>query len=127
MATEPLSSDEIRAPAHVHRELGPEFSDAVVESFMERIDREITARIDARIPATSRGRPRPLDPTAIAKRRGMLAGAAIGVVGAGAPLTAFAYGMADGLGRSGWLLGIWIVIAVVFGAAALGLKLRTRR
>ena len=34
MSTSPLSPQEIRAAA-MHRELGPEYSDAVVESFLE--------------------------------------------------------------------------------------------
>jgi hypothetical protein len=127
MARQPISSDEIRAAAHVHSELGPEFSDAVVESFLERIDQEIKDRIDARLPVTPHPRARQLDPAAVAKRHAMLVGVALGAVGAGAPLTAFAYSMSDGLGRSGWLVGIWLVIAVIFGASAIGLKRRTRR
>ena len=56
----------------------------------------------------------------------MLVGAAVGAVGAGAPLTVFAWSMADGLGESGWLAAIWLVVAVIFGASAVGLKMRTR-
>jgi hypothetical protein len=44
-----LDPQEIRAAAETHKELGPEYSDAVIESFLERVDREITARIDARL------------------------------------------------------------------------------
>ena len=49
MSTSPLSPQEIRAAAETHKELGPEYSDAVVESFLERVDREIAARVDARL------------------------------------------------------------------------------
>lgn len=45
----PLSPDEIRAAAAVHHELGPEYADDVVASFLNRIDKEISARIDARL------------------------------------------------------------------------------
>jgi hypothetical protein len=45
--TSQLSPGDIRAAAEVHRELGPDYSDAVVESFLERVDREIAARVDA--------------------------------------------------------------------------------
>src|SRR5256885_16588953 len=40
---------EIRAAAAAHEELGPEYSDAVVASFLERIEEEIAARVDARM------------------------------------------------------------------------------
>lgn len=52
--TSQLSPGDIRAAAEVHRELGPEYSDLVVESFLERVDREIAARVDARLGAASR-------------------------------------------------------------------------
>ena len=58
MSTSPLSPQEIRAAAAAHKELGPEYSDAVVESFLERVDREITARVDARLGPVSREQPR---------------------------------------------------------------------
>ena len=54
MTTSPLSPDEFRAAAEVHRELGPEYSDAVVESFLEKVDREIGARIDAHLASAPR-------------------------------------------------------------------------
>ena len=47
MSTSPLSPDDIRAAAEVHAELGPEYREAVVESFLAKIDSEIAARIDA--------------------------------------------------------------------------------
>ncbi len=40
---------EIRAAAAAHDELGPEYSDAVVASFLERVEEEIDARVDARM------------------------------------------------------------------------------
>src|SRR5262249_43909761 len=47
MSTSRLSSQEIRAAAEAHRELGPEYHDAVVESFLAKVEREIEARVDA--------------------------------------------------------------------------------
>jgi VIT1/CCC1 family predicted Fe2+/Mn2+ transporter len=120
MTGTPLSSDEVRAAAQVHRELGSEYSDAVVESFLEKLDQEIGARIEGRIAELPRERSRQLDPARLARRRSLLAGAAIGAVGAGTPLTVFAFSMADGLGKSQWLAVIWIFIAVVFVAAMAG-------
>jgi hypothetical protein len=57
MSTSPLSPDEIRAAAAAQKELGPEYSDAVIESFLERVDREIDARVDARFGPVSREQP----------------------------------------------------------------------
>jgi len=45
----PLSAGELRAAAETHEELGPEYQDAVLESFVERVGREIDARVDARL------------------------------------------------------------------------------
>ena len=35
MSTSPLSPQEIRAAAAAHQELGPEYGDAVIESFLD--------------------------------------------------------------------------------------------
>jgi hypothetical protein len=48
-ADSPISLDDIRAAAEVHRELGPEYDKAVVESFLERLGPEIDARVDSRV------------------------------------------------------------------------------
>ena len=53
MATPPLSPDEFRAAAEVYRELGPEYGDSVAESFVERVNGEIEARVGARIGSVS--------------------------------------------------------------------------
>lgn len=113
-----MSSAEISAAAHVHTELGPEFSDAVVESFLDRVDRQIGARIDAHIADAGLRRARQVDQATLARRRTLWAGAAIGAVAAGTPLTIFAFRMADELGNSGPLVAIWAVVAVLFGASA---------
>ena len=49
MADKSLSVDDIRAAAEVHGELGPEYGDAVVESFLAKIDKQIEARVDQRL------------------------------------------------------------------------------
>ncbi len=48
-ADSPVSPEEFRAAAEVRRELGPEYDEAVVESFIERLGPEIDARVDARV------------------------------------------------------------------------------
>jgi hypothetical protein len=81
MSTSPVSPEDIRAAAEVHHELGPEYSDAVVAAFLDRVDKEVAARVAARLAESSRGR--------IAKRvsrRTLAAGVAIGAC-AGALIT----------------------------------------
>src|SRR5258708_25486238 len=45
----PLSAGELRAAAETHKELPSEYRDAVLESFVDRVGREIDARVDARL------------------------------------------------------------------------------
>lgn len=59
MSDSPLSPQEIRAAAAAHDELGPEYSDAVVASFLEKVDQEITARVDARLAGMRQPEPPP--------------------------------------------------------------------
>ena len=66
---------ESRAAAAAHEELGPEYSDAVVASFLERIEEEIDARVDARV-AQAR---RPEAPAGQDSRRAQWRGIAIGI------------------------------------------------
>jgi hypothetical protein len=44
-----LTPEEVRAAAEVHDELGPNYRDAVIESFLEKVGREIDARVDERV------------------------------------------------------------------------------
>ncbi len=60
MSDSPLSREEIYAAAAAHDELGPEYSDAVVALFLEKVDKEIDARVDARLA----GRHQPAPPAA---------------------------------------------------------------
>jgi len=86
----PLSPEEIRATAEVHHELGPEYSDAVVASFLDRLDREIAARIDARLAATVPVAPgRPREESVAGGRRAFLKGVAVGLGAAPVPLLWF--------------------------------------
>jgi hypothetical protein len=89
MSTSPLSPQEIRAAAAAHKELGPEYGDAVIESFLERVDQEITARADARLGPVSREQPvqsaQSVQPAQSNSRRPLLTGVAIGIFVAGVP------------------------------------------
>jgi hypothetical protein len=78
MSTSPLSPEDIRAAAEAHRELGPEYSDAVVASFIDKVDREVAARVAAQLAAT-----RSAAPAQRRSRRELVKGIAIGAVAAG--------------------------------------------
>jgi hypothetical protein len=88
MSDSPLSPQDIRAAAEVHRELGPEYSDAVVASFLDKVDREIAARVDARLAGA-----RPAEPTEQGNRHALLKGIAIGIAASG--ITIFLVGGND--------------------------------
>jgi hypothetical protein len=73
---------EIRAAAAAHEELGPEYSDAVVASFLDRVEEEITARVEARlteVPRYPQAPRRPAVPADGDSRRTLLRGIAIGI------------------------------------------------
>lgn len=108
MSTSPLSPQEIRAAAETHKELGPEYSDAVIESFLERVDREITARADARSGIVSRDRPVP--PAHSDSRRTLLTGIVIGILIASGPFIAL-------ITKSGPAASIFIPLFLVLAAA----------
>jgi hypothetical protein len=127
-----LSPGEIRAAAEVHRELGPEYSDAVVESFLERVDREIDARVDARLAAArvdARLGPAPREREQAAVqlaqpsgRRTLLTGVAIGIFVTGVPsllVAQSAGGVIPGDEMSVLMvLAVFWAIAVAVGAFA---------
>jgi hypothetical protein len=122
MSTSPLSPDDICAAAEAHAELGPEYRDAVVESFLAKIDNEIRARIDAQLETTPQARKSDADPVAAARRRGLATGLVLGTIVTGVPLTQLAvYIGNDGSGMPAWqskLWFFWAVIAIVYGTAA---------
>jgi hypothetical protein len=135
MGNSPLSPDDIRAAAEVHAELGPEYRDAVVESFLAKIDNEIAARIDARLPIIPQTQKPGTDPVTAAKRRGLttglVSGLAAGTIAIGVPLTLLILYSAKQDGhvqrlQTGLAL-IWAVIAVIYGASATAFLLGQRR
>ena len=69
---------DIRAAAAAHEELGPEYSDAVVASFLERVEEEIDARVDARM-AEARRPEAPAGQDSKRTLRGIAIGIAIGL------------------------------------------------
>ncbi len=105
-----LTPDEIRAAAETHRELGPEYQSAVIESFLDKVGREIDARVDARV-AMSQPIFRPdLTPRSSGHGRGGALALAIVSLGVGIPLTGITEGTHTGLAA---LAIIWLAIAVI--------------
>jgi anti-sigma factor RsiW len=119
-----LSPEEIRAAAEVHAELGPDYHDAVVQSFLDRLDGEVSARIDAQLGARP-ARKAAADPALLERRRAQL-----GAMVAGSVLTAVASGAAvewsvhyPGSSPVKALALVWAVLAVLY----LGYAWRLRR
>src|SRR5437763_13918859 len=113
----PLTSGELRAAAETHRELPSEYRDAVLESFVERVGREIDARVDARL-AQAAGRPvaqQPPPPPPAPKPPKPVSAMvlALGSIALGIPLSAIAVAVGSNPGGFAGLLVIWIAIAVI--------------
>ena len=121
----PLSAGELRAAAETHEELGPEYQDAVLESFVERVGREIDARVDARLAQAAvrpvAPQPAPPPPEKQPKQFSPLP-MALGSIALGIPITAIV--VAAGNHPTGiWgLLVVWIAIAVINVAYAAKLR-----
>jgi hypothetical protein len=75
MSTSPVDPEDIRAAAEVHQELGPEYSDAVVAAFLDKVDRAVAARVEARLAEQRQRQPVIRD----GRRRNLLKGVALGV------------------------------------------------
>ena len=123
-----LNPGEIRAAAEVHRELGPEYSDAVVEAFLERVDkrvaervdREIAARIDARLTPAQRTEPAPAPAAPPSHRATLLTGVAIGMLIAGLPSVLVAASAGGHLAKDevAVLFAIGVVVALIASITA---------
>jgi hypothetical protein len=130
---------EIRAAAAAHEELGPEYSDAVVASFLNRVEEEITARVEARMAEAPRPEaprpeaPRPEAPRPEAPRPGVPAdedsrrtlwrGIAIGVVIGGIAVSAIGGNSSEHAHR---LLLVLLVSAVVLAVVSVIRQVRPR-
>jgi hypothetical protein len=62
-STSAIGPEDVRAAAEVHQELGSAYNDAVVASFIDKVDREVAARVEARLAGMRRPKP--------AKQRGV--------------------------------------------------------
>jgi hypothetical protein len=103
--------DELEATLQARRELGPAYDDALVESFIAKIDDQIQARVDARMAERSAKTARTKTQQDTAQRQ-----FALGVIslGTGIPITAIAAGTEGVWG----LVTAWLGIAGVNAAHA---------
>jgi len=114
----PLSAGELRAAAETHRELPTEYRDAVLESFVDRVGREIDARVDARLAQAAAGRPvapqsAPPPPAPKPPKPVSAMVLALGSIALGIPLSAIAVAAGSHPVGFAGLLVIWIAIAVI--------------
>jgi hypothetical protein len=111
-----LTPEEIRAAAETHRELGPEYQSAVIDSFLDKVGREIDARVDQRMMMMG-PMSRPVRPP---KERAPMA-LAITSMAFGIPLTAITLGL-GGHSVSGLvaLIVVWIAITAINVSYSLG-------
>jgi hypothetical protein len=116
-------SEEIRASAAAHRDLGPGYDTAVAEGLVERIGEEIDRRIDVRLYGQLRGAAAEPAPTRRQRRRtaddparigfGQVV-LALGSMGLAVGATGVALHPGSGMAASAPLAAlIWIVIAVI--------------
>ena len=110
-----LSPEDVRAAAEIHREISPDYQDAVIDSFIERVGREIDTRVDNRLAAAQREqRARRSNPLALA----------ITSIALGIPLSGITLGLSSGTQLTGLAI-VWIAIAVI--NVAYGLSTRAPR
>lgn len=115
---------EIRAAAAAHEELGPEYSDAVVASFLNRVEEEIAARVEARMAESPRPEtPRPEVPASEESRRALWRGIAIGIVIGGIAVSAIGGNPSEHAHR---LVLILMICAVAFAVAGTVRQVRPR-
>lgn len=112
-------SDEVRASAAAHRDLGPGYDVAVAEGLVERIGEEIDKRVDARLYSQAPAQAPPRRPR---PRREPLAGRlgfgtvvlALGSMGMAIGATATVLHPGQASAGMQWLVAlIWIVIGAV--------------
>jgi hypothetical protein len=114
----PLSAGELRAAAETHKELPAEYRDAVLESFVDRVGREIDARVDARLAQAAAGRPvapqsTPSPPARKEPKQFSVLALALGSIALGIPISSIAVAAGDHPAGLWGLIVVWIAIAVI--------------
>jgi hypothetical protein len=114
-----FSRDEIRAAAETHRELGPDYQEAVIESFLDKVGKEIDARVDARLGSDRMDwRPQP----APKQHHGSAMALAIVSMVLGIPLTAIVLAAGSHPAGLAGLLIVWAAIVAINVAYTIRLR-----
>ena len=119
MSDSPLSREEILAAAAAHDELGPEYGDAVVASFLEKVDKAFDAHVEARL--ANMRQPRP--PVERDSHGTLLKGVALGIGASGVVAVVVGGNPDERLHRLLWVL---LVLAVLCAARAAWVRRRPR-
>lgn len=96
--------DELEAALGARQDLGPAYEPALVESFLDRLETSVEARVDARL--AERAEQGPAERAEAAKRQFVLG---IVSLGTGIPITA----VAGGTGEVAGVAVAWLGIAAV--------------
>lgn len=120
----PLSPQEIRAAAETYQELGPSYRDAVIDSFLDKVNGEIDARVDARLARQAAVQPPPIP----VRRRssGSPMGLAVISLILGIPISAIAVSAGTHPAGAVGLIVVWLAIAVINVAYGIGYQARYR-
>ena len=118
----PLSPEEVRAAAETHKELGPDYQEAVIESFLDKVGREIDARVDARLAQQQAAQP----PAQHGRSQSPMTLAIVSMA-LGIPISAIA--VSAGTHPAGFmgLLVVWLVIGVINVAYNISYSARYRQ
>jgi hypothetical protein len=121
MAERDSTRDELKAAVSARRDLGPDYEDSVVDSFVERIDSTIAARVDARVEERTKALRAPIDKES--SDRAFVLG--IISLGTGIPISGIAAGVPEGGAASvAGLVVAWVGIVGVNVAHALASRRR---
>jgi hypothetical protein len=123
-----VSAQDLRAAAEAHQELGPEYSDAIIDSFLEKLEARLDERVNARLselkPRRKRSLPRLITE---ARSKAALAGITIGVAGVGTSLSLITSNFRSWyLGANGyfWALAALLIASAICCGAGLALAIR---
>ncbi|MEV0994980.1 hypothetical protein [Nonomuraea sp. NPDC050202] len=100
------TGDELRAAVSARRDLGPEYENEVVDSFLDKMGQEIDRRVDERL-ATAAPKAGPVNQTVADGQRLALAIVSL-VLGTGATL---AFVLTDS--KAPYVIPVWIAIVIV--------------
>ncbi|SEG34314.1 hypothetical protein SAMN05444920_102648 [Nonomuraea solani] len=101
------TGDELKAAVSARRDLGPDFEDAIVESFLDKMGKEVDRRVDERLAERAPRSGQAVNPNVAAGQRLALAIVSL-VLGAGVTIALPLLG-----GPALALIPVWVGIIIV--------------